>query len=223
MTHLWKLLPCFVILPTLVSCGTSGGSRSAQVAQTTGTANGPEVLVELFMDTRPYPEQKGSSESSLTIETRDRDFRLKPQAFVDDVLKTTLRQKGFRIAERGSGRVPLILSGEIRHFFGQIQLTRLPGEKNRTTSSFLPANFHASVQLMATLFDVENQNILFRKSFLAARDERRSTNEMDAKQSRREIVRLVEECLEEATLQVAQEMETALQGSSGTEFRRVPK
>jgi hypothetical protein len=76
---------------------------------------------------------------------------------------------------------------------------------------------------MATLFDVENQNILFRKSFLAARDERRSTNEMDAKQSRREIVRLVEECLEEATLQVAQEMETALQGSSGTEFRRVPK
>ena len=213
MTHVWKLVPCLVIFLVSVSCGTSGGNRSAQVAPTVQSANGPEVLVELFMDTRPYPEQKGSSVSSLNIETRDRDFRLKPQAFVDDMLKTTLRQKDFRIAERGSGRVPLILSGEIRHFFGQIQLTRLPGEKNRTTSSFLPANFHASVQLMATLFDVENQKILFRKSFLTARDERRSTNEMDAKQSRQAIVALVEQCLEEVTQQVAQEMETTLKGS----------
>jgi hypothetical protein len=157
------------------------------------------------MDTRPFQERQGRSGSSLTVETTDSDFPAKPHERVDQALKASIPRQGITVLDRGAGRAPLILSGEIRHFYGQIQMTRLPGKKEATTSSFLPANFHATVQVLATLFDVEHQRVIFRKSFLATRDERHSMSESKPQEAKRELVGLVEQCLTEVASAVAED------------------
>ncbi|MFH1740525.1 MAG: hypothetical protein ABIH23_16070, partial [bacterium] len=194
-----KLVPFAVVFAVMLGCATTGGRGPSNTIETGAApaAGSPVVLLELFMDTRPYQEQRGGNVSSLTIETRDRDFSSKPPSEIDKNLKEHLMRQGLTVLERGTGRAPLILSGEIRHFHGQIQMTRLPGSKQTTTSSFLPANFFAAVQVLATLFDVEHQQVIFRKSFLATRNERHSMSEAKSKDAKNEIVGLVGECLSE--------------------------
>lgn len=198
----------------LVGCTTtpSGNNTYTTPSSVTTVEPGrPAVLLEMFMDTRPLQEKRGESGSKLTIETKDRDFSDNPQAYLDQALSKSLQRRGITVLNRQQGRAPLILSGEIRHFHGQIQLTRLPSQKKTATSSFLPANFHAAVQVMATLFDVDKQQILFRKSFLATRDERHSMSESKPKESKQELVRMVDECLQEVAASVGEEAVTHLQ------------
>jgi len=64
---------------------------------------------------------------------------------------------------------------------------------------------------LATLFDVEQQRVVFRKSFLAARNERRSMSETDPRDAKRELVVLVEECLMEVASAVAETTASEIQ------------
>ncbi len=205
-----------VAIAFIVGCTTSSERAAPYTTPSSAmssTADGrPVILVELFMDTRPLQEKRGESGSKLTIETKNGDFRADPQEYLDQALRDSLTRQGIIVLDRQQGRAPLILSGEIRHFHGQIQLTRLPGQKKSMTSSFLPANFHAAVQVMATLFDVGRQQVIFRKSFLATRDERHSMSESKPRESKQEIVRMVDECLSEVAASVAQEASKHLEG-----------
>lgn len=221
MRTLFNVALSAVILVVLVCCTTSGGKRATVTPGIGPMRDRPVVLLEMFMDTRPFQEQRGRSESSLTIETTDRDFSAKPHVSVERALKASMTQQGIVVFDRGAGQAPLILSGEIRHFHGQIRLTRLPGAKRTTTSSFLPANFHATVQVLATLFDSQEQRVLFRQSFVANRDKRHSMSETTPREAKRRLVALVEECLREVASAVARKTHSQIR-SSGQRTNQSP-